>query len=71
MTSVVNCSGYSSSSYALEASQLVDFFDANINNILSIMGCTFQFMTGLVKIVNKPVVFKRPRRLVIESDDED
>ena len=74
VTSVVSCSGYSSSSCAIEASQLVDFVDANINNISSITlitGCTFQFMTGPVKIVNKPVLFKRPRRLVNESDDED
>lgn len=27
-------------------------------------------MTGLVKVVNKAVLFKRSRRLIIESDDE-
>ena len=61
VTSLVSCSGYSSSSYALETSQLVDFVGANINNISSITlitGCTFQFMTGPVTIVNKPVLFK-------------
>ena len=55
--------GYSSSSNALEAV----FAGANIS---SMSGCTFQFMTGPVSIVNKPTL-KRPRRLIIESDYED
>ena len=33
VTSLFSCSGCSSSSYTLEASQLVDFVDANINNV--------------------------------------
>ena len=55
--------GYSSSSNALEAA----FAGANI---LSMSASTFQFMTGPVSIVNK-LAPKRPRRLIIESDDED
>ena len=59
----VSSIGYSSSSNALEAV----FAGANIS---SMSGCTFQFMTGPVSIVNKPAP-KRPRRLIIGSDDED
>ena len=39
-------------------------------NISSVSECTFQIMTGPVNIVNEPVL-KRPRRHIIESDDED
>ena len=56
----VSCS---SSSNALEAV----FAGANIS---SITGCTFQIMTGPVQFVNEPAA-KRPRRIIIESDDED
>ena len=59
-TTSVSCS---SSSNALEAV----FAGANIS---SITGCTFQIMTGPVQFVNEPVA-KRPRRIIIESDDED
>ena len=59
----VSCSAISSSSNALEAV----FPGANIS---SIWGCTFQIMTGPVKIVNESAP-KRPRRLIVESDDED
>ncbi|XP_078361481.1 uncharacterized protein KIAA1958-like [Oculina patagonica] len=56
----VSCS---SSSNALEGV----FAGANIS---SISGCTFQVMTGPVQFVNQPAA-KRPRRIMIESDDED
>ena len=56
----VSCS---SSSNALEAV----FADSNIS---SMTGCTFQIMTGPVQFVNEPAA-KRPRRIIIKSDDED
>ena len=56
-------SSYQSTSNALEAI----FAGANIS---SVSDCTFQIMTGPVNIVNEPVL-KRPRRHIIESDDED
>ena len=39
-------------------------------NISSVSDCTFQIMTGPVNIVNEAAL-KRPRRHIIESDDED
>ena len=56
-------SSHQSTSNALEAI----FAGANIS---SVSDCTFQIMTGPVNIVNEPVL-KRPRRHIIESDDED
>ena len=56
-------SSYRSTSNALEAI----FAGANIS---SVSDCTFQIMTGPVNIVSEPVL-KRPRRYIIESDDED
>ena len=56
-------SSYPSTSNALEAI----FAGANIS---SVSDCTFQIMTGPVNIVSQPAL-KRPRRPIIESDDED
>ena len=38
--------------------------------VSSITGCTFHFITGPVKTVNKAALFKWLRRLIIERDDE-
>ena len=56
-------SSYPSTSKALGAI----FAGANIS---SVSDCTFQIMTGPVKIVNE-TASKRPRRPIIENDDED
>ena len=56
-------SSYLSTSNAREAI----FAGANIS---SVSDCTFQIMTGPVNIINE-AAFKRPRRHIIESNDED